>query len=211
MFKGGVIAVGGCAIALAVAASSASAATDRLDYADQANPICKSSNKQVVDLYEAVETETDRLESLHPKSRKKFLRFHRRAEQLYEQLPFQILALYRAELDQLKAIGPPPGYEGTVASWLVARAEIASLYEQSLQIDQERERGFGSSHKRPSRKAIKRRQKRARNLDRLSEQIDGQLLTDADADLELGTRMGAAYCVTGATGELPREVATPSD
>ena len=212
MLKGGIAAAGGCLIALGVAASPAVATTDRLDYADQANPICKSSNKQVDDLYESTEAEIDRLESLHPKNRKKALRVHERSDQLYEQLPFRILELYRAELDQLKGIAPPPGYEGTVAPWLATRAEIASLYEQILLIDQERERPLlGPSGKRPSRKAIKRHHKRLQNLERLQLQIYGQLLTDADIDLELGTRMGAAYCVTGATGELPREVASPPD
>jgi len=61
MFRGGIAAVGGCLIALGIAAAPALGTTDRLDYADQANPICKSSNKQIDDLYEATEAEVDRL------------------------------------------------------------------------------------------------------------------------------------------------------
>jgi hypothetical protein len=209
--KGGVAAVGGCLIVLGLAAAPAFGTTDRLDYADQANPICKSSNLQIEQLYDSTEAEIERLESVRAKNRKMARRLERRSDRLYEQLPFQVLALYQAELDGLKALAAPPGYEGTVATWLATRQEIADLYRQSLLIDQQQERGFGPVRKRPSRKAIKRRQKKLMNLGRLYDQVIDRLLTDAKTDLELGTRMGAAYCVTGATGELPSTVTVTDD
>jgi phytoene dehydrogenase-like protein len=206
MFRGGIAAVGGSLIAMAIAASPALATTDRLDYADHANPVCASSNAQVEQLYESTEAEIERLDSLHPKNRKKYRRLRERSERLYDQLPFQLLALYQAELDQLKSLAAPAGYEGTVANWLANRQQIATLALESNQIYQQQERGFRGFHKRPSRKAIKRRQKRLRNLYRRSNQIDDQLVTDSKIDLELGSRMGAAYCVTGATGQLPTDL-----
>jgi hypothetical protein len=210
MLRGGIAALGGCLLTLAIAAGPAFAASDRLDYADQANPICKSSNKQTEDLYNSTEAEIDRLYALRPKNHKQARRLSRRREQLEEQLPFQTIGIYQAELDQLKALVAPPGYEDTVASWLGTRQRIATLYLQVIQIDQEEETGF-DFHKRPTRKAIKRRQKRMRNLDRLYQQSVDQLLIDVQTDLELGTRMGAAYCVTGATGHLPDGVIDPDE
>lgn len=203
--------MGGCLVALTLTAATAFATADRLDYADQANPLCKSSNKQMEDLYESTEAEIDRLYDLHPTSRKKAHRLSERRDQLEAQLPFQIQALYQAALDNLKSIAAPPGYESTVTAWLANRQQIATLYLQYLQIEQKEEGGFESFHKRPSRKAIKRRHKQLQDLERQLDQTVGQLLTDGDVDLELGTRMGAAYCVTGATGELPSSVAIIED
>lgn len=207
----GVTATAVAMAGLAIAAAPAGATTDRIDYSDQANPICASANKQVEDLYEFVEAETDRLESLRPRNRKKARRLLDRAERLYEQLPFQFLAIYQAELDQLKSIAPPPGYEGTVASWLATRQEIATLYQQYLQIQQEEDRLFGPPGKRRSRKAIKRARKRRESLERASVRIVVRFGTDDKIDLELGAKLGAAYCVTGATGELPESIIEPSD
>jgi hypothetical protein len=202
MFRGGMAAVGGSLIALAIAASPALATTDRVDYSDHANPICASSNAQYEQLYDSFEQEEERLYDVRTKNRKQARRIQRRLEQLENEFPFRILAIYESELNQLKAITPPPGYDGTVANWLATRQQILTLYRQYVQIEQEEERGSVSFHKRPSRKAIKRRQKRRENLERLSDQIEEQLITDAKLDLELGAKMGAAYCVTGATGSL---------
>jgi hypothetical protein len=202
MFRGGIAAVGGSLIALAIAASPALATTDRVDYSDHANPICASSNAQYEQLYDSFEQEEERLYDVRTKNRKQARRIQRRLEQLENEFPFRILAIYESELNQLKAITPPPGYDGTVANWLATRQQILTLYRQYVQIEQEEERGSVSFHKRPSRKAIKRRQKRRENLERLSDQIEEQLITDAKVDLELGAKMGAAYCVTGATGSL---------
>jgi hypothetical protein len=214
MFRGGIAAIGGSLIALAIAASPALATTDRVDYSDHANPICASSNAQMEQLYESTEAEIERLDHLRPKNRKKYRRLRERSERLYEQLPFQELALYQAELDQLKSLAAPPGYDATVAGWLANRQQIATLYLQYLQIEQKQERLFGAFHhfhKRPSRNTIKRVLKRVHHLERLSDQTEEQLLTDSKVDLELGSRMGAAYCVTGATGQLPTSVSEPDD
>jgi hypothetical protein len=205
----GVIATVVAAAALAIAATPARATTDRVDYSDQANSICASTNKQTLQLYEAFEAEAERLEKLHPRNRKKARRIYERIERLYEQLPFQYVALYRAELVQLKAIAAPPGYEDVVARWLGTREEIAALYLQYIQIDQELENGPALKH--PSRKALKRRQKRRANLERLESQVEDGLLVDFEVDLELGAKMGAAYCVTGADGEIAAVVVGSGD
>jgi phytoene dehydrogenase-like protein len=204
----GAIATGVGVAALALIVAPAHATTDRVDYSDQANPICISANKQTVQVYESVEAETERLEGLHPKNRKKARRIRKRAERLYDQLPFQFLAIYRAELEQLKAIAPPPGYEDTVARWLGAREQISALYEQYLQIENALDSiEFAGK----SRKAMKRALKRERKLERLEDQNDDQLLVAFEVDLELGTKMGAAYCVTGADGEITPTVVFSGD
>jgi hypothetical protein len=199
------IATGVAIAALAIAASPAAATTDRIDYSDQANPICASTNKQYDQVYESFEAQLDRLDGRRSKNRKQARKRVRQFERLYEQLPFQIIALYKSELEQLKAIAPPPGYEDTVTRWLGTRGEIAALYEQYLQIDQQLEGPLlepRKDGKRPSRKAIKRAQKRRSNLYRLEDRIEEQLLNDSEVDLELGSKLGAAYCVTGADGEI---------
>jgi hypothetical protein len=210
-FIRGVIATGVAAAALAFAASPAGATTDRVDYSDQANPICVSANKQVDQIYESFEAQLKRLDGHRFKNRKQARKLTRRVERLYDQLPFQFLAIYKAELEQLKAILPPPGYEDTVARWLGARGQIAALYEQYLQIDQQLESPLVPVGKEPSRKAIKRAQKRRQNLQRLEDQIDDQLLNEFEVDLELGAKMGAAYCVTGADGEIAVVVSDQGD
>jgi hypothetical protein len=48
----GAIATGVGVAALALIAAPAHATTDRVDYSDQANPICISANKQTVQVYE---------------------------------------------------------------------------------------------------------------------------------------------------------------
>jgi hypothetical protein len=198
----GLIALAVAIAALALSASPARGTTDRIDYADQANPICASTNKQVVQLYEAVEAEIERLERLDPKNKKKARRLRERAYRLYEQLPFQYLVIYRAELAQLKAIAAPPGYEDTVARWLGVRERIAALYQQYLEIEELLEGPIGFVGKKPTRKTVKRALKRARKLRERQEQIEQQFLSEWDLDLELGAKMGAAYCVTGATGDV---------
>jgi hypothetical protein len=202
-FMWGAIATGVAVGALAMIAAPARATTDRVDYSDQANPICASTNKQVNQIYESFEAALEQLDDLHVKNRKQARRISRRAERLYEQLPFQFLAIYKAELEQLKAITAPPGYEDTVARWLGTRGQIAALYEQYLQIDQQLDGPLlPPGKKRPSRKAIKRAQKRRENQHRLEDQNEDQLLSAFEVDLELGAKMGAAYCVTGADGEI---------
>jgi hypothetical protein len=197
----GAIATGVAMAALAIAAAPARATTDRVDYSDQANPICAASNKQIEQVYEAFEAQIERLDNIRFKNRKQARKVSRRVDRLYQQLPFQTLAIYKAELDQLKTIAPPPGYDDTVARWLGTRAEIAALYEEYIRIDQQLE-GPLPVGKRPTRKSIKRAQKRRQNLHRRQDQIEDQELNDYEVDLELGAKMGAAYCVTLADGEI---------
>jgi hypothetical protein len=198
----GAIAIAVAMAALAIGASPAHATTDRIHYADQANPICASTNKQWVQLYESTEAEVERLERIHAKNRKHARRLERRQEQLYDQLPLQFLAIYRAQLEQLRVIAAPPGYEDTVAQWIGTRDHIAAVYAQYIQIEQQLDAPVGFVGKKPTRKAFKRAQKRYRNLRRLQDQLEQQLLADLDLDLELGAKLGAAYCVTGATGDV---------
>jgi hypothetical protein len=209
MRRGGIAIVGGCLVALGLVAAPALATTDRLDYADQANPICKSANKQAVDLYEATEAEIDRIENVRAKNRKQARRLSKREDQLYVQLPFQTQALYQAELDQLKKLAAPPGYENTVATWLGNRQEISTLYLQVIQIEVQEEQGLGRFPRHPTRKALKRRHNRFEKLERLYNAAVDRIVILLDVDLELGTRMGAAYCVTGATGQLPAIIVDP--
>jgi putative ribosome biogenesis GTPase RsgA len=95
-----------------------------------------------------------------------------------------------------------------VARWLGAREQISALYEQYLQIENALDSiEFAGK----SRKAIRRALKRERKLERLEDQNDDQLLVAFEVDLELGTKMGAAYCVTGADGEITPTVVFSGD
>jgi hypothetical protein len=190
-------------LVLAVAAPTASATTDRVDYSDQVNPICASSNLQTEQLYVSLEAQENRLFNQRIRGRKQARRVIRQFRRLENQLPFQVIAIYRAELAQLKAVAPPPGYEDVVARWLPVREELLNLDVQYLQFQQELDRVPARPRgKRPSRKARKRRVKRAERLENLSDQIEERLEADAKLNLELGAKLGAAYCVTGATGNL---------
>ena len=194
---------------LALSAAPGMATTDRVDYSDQANPICKSTNNQVLHLYDSIEAEEQRLENAHRLTRKQARKIFKRIDRLYEQIPFRFVELFRAELEQLKAILPPPGYENDVASWLATRGEIGTLYLQYLQIEQQLE---GSEGPRPhSRKGVNRRAKRRATLHSLESQVESKLVVDLETDLELGSKLGAAYCVTGADGEIAVNIVASGD
>jgi hypothetical protein len=196
----GIFAIGIVASLLALAAAPARATTDRVDYADHVNPICASANQQFEQLYESFFAAIDRLYGLDAKSRKQARRIDKRIDRLYEQLPFRYIAIYQAELAQLKPVAAPPGYEEVVGRWLGTRDEIVALYQQYFQIESELEAAHLGRH--PSRKGIKRSQKRRSNLERLEGEIEERFFLDSEVDLELGAKLGAAYCVTGADGVI---------
>jgi hypothetical protein len=98
---------------IAVWAAPAEAASTRADYAAQADPICKSNDKDFDHLW------------------KRFLR-------LAKQYPFKIQAAanalehmgsrYSSSIRSLRLIVPPPGDEALIAQWLKLHGRSAAVY-----------------------------------------------------------------------------------
>lgn len=202
--KGGVAIIGGI-VALAIAAAPAYATTDRADYDAQVNPICKSSNAQLEQLITSFQQTFKALDRRANKLRgKKQRKLERQQERLYEQIPFQFLGLESAELAQLKSVLPAPGDESLVRDWLASRELKLSLYQQSIPIEQRIETVYEKPIDANSLKKFERKLKRQdRQVKRLERQLDSlydQSEAAGKVDLELGTQLGATYCVTQATG-----------
>jgi exonuclease VII large subunit len=205
MRRGGIAIVGGCLVALALVAAPALATTDGPDYDAQVNPVCKSSNAEVEQLFTSFQQTFKALDrranKLHGKKRR---RVEQQQERLYEQIPFQFLALESAELAQLKAIAPPPGDESLVRDWLASRELKLSLYQQSIPIEQRiekvYEKNIGASSLEKFERKLKRQQRQVKRLERQLDSLYDQYEAASKVDLELGTQLGATYCVTQATG-----------
>jgi hypothetical protein len=204
-FIWGAIATGVAAAALAIAAAPASATTDRADYDAQVNSICKASNAQQEQFIDSLEQTLHRLDRRAHKLRgKKRQRIEQRIEMLFEQAPSQSLAIVSAELAQLKAVLPAQGDEALVGEWLAKRDLEVQLYVQTIQIEAQIEKIFGKdlfAHN--LKRLLKKTRRQDRQLKRLQRQENSlyeQLDAAYKADLELGTELGATYCVTGATG-----------
>lgn len=204
--KGGVAVIGGV-VALAIAAAPAYAATDRADYDAQVNPVCKSSNAQIDQLITSFQQTFKALDRRANKLRgKKRRKVEQQQERLYEQIPSQFLGVESAELTQLKAIAPAPGDESLVRDWLASRELKLSLYQQSIPIEQRIEKVYEKDIGASSLKKFERKEKRQeRQVKRLERQLDSlydQYEAAGKVDLELGTQLGATYCVTQATGSV---------
>src|SRR4051794_7013577 len=215
MRRGGIAIVGGCLVALGLVAAPALATTDRLDYADQANPICKSSNTQVEQLITSFQQTFKALDrranKLHGKKRR---RVEQQQERLYEQIPFQFLGLESAELTQLKAIAPAPGDDSLVRDWLGSRELKLSLYQQTIPIEQRIEKVYetdiGASSLKKFERKLKRQQRQVKRLERQLDSLYDQYEAAGKVDLELGTQLGATYCVTQATGSIVAVIGSSS-
>jgi hypothetical protein len=203
----GAIAAGVAVTALAIVAAPASATTDRADYDAQVNSICKASNTQQEQFVDSLEQTLHRLDRRSHKLRgKKRRKIEQRIERLFEQAPSQSLAIVSAELAQLKAVSPAAGDETLVGEWLAKRDLEVQLYLQSIQIEAQIDKVFEKDFVAHSYKQLlKKTRRQDRLLKRLQRQENSlyeQLEAANKADLELGTELGATYCVTGATGTV---------
>jgi uncharacterized phage infection (PIP) family protein YhgE len=195
----GVIAVAVALIALAITAAVAEATTDRAEYAGQVNPICASANRQIKQLYETFEQAVDRINSkLNSARGKKRTRLANQIDKLFFRLPDQTLAVSYAELAQLRLIAPAAGDETLVSDWLSNRQLLLDLSAQYNQLEKQSEKLFNrTSH---SFRGFRKLQRRQHQLDQRANQLYQQFEPLGEKDVELGTQLGATYCVTGATG-----------
>jgi hypothetical protein len=210
--RGGAAIIGGI-VALAIAAAPAYATTDRADYDAQVNPICASANARTKQLYDQFEALIKKLPNSgsgttsitskgKSKKQRKQSKLERQVERLYEQLPFQVHAIYDAELAQLKQVAPAPGDETVTSNWLANRQAIQDLDAQFDALEQRIEKLFARAFSRRRIKVdtfakVERKQKR---LEAQANVIYEQLEQAGNKDVELGTQLGATYCVTQATG-----------
>jgi hypothetical protein len=201
--RGGVISVGGVVAVLAVLAAPAQATTDRADYAVQANTICKSSNAQQDQLYESFEQTVKRLNAKEQKARgKKRERIEKRLNVLFDQLPVQGLAIFSTEIGQLAQVAPAPGDEAVVADWIAGRRSLVDLIAQSNAIETRLEHLFDSNRIFHSLRGFRKLDRKERRLKRQAAALAPQIEALEKKDLELGTELGATYCVTGASGTV---------
>jgi hypothetical protein len=199
-FVWGGIATAVVTAAFAIGASPASATTDRADYAAQVNPICASTNAQIKQLIETFEQELRRLDRKANKARgKKRDKLEARIEQLFTQLPGESLAISYAELAQLRSVNAAPGDDGLVSTWLANRQKILDLSAQANRIQKRADRLINRTFKVHSFRAFTRLTRRVNALQRKAYQVYEQIEPLADKDVELGTQLGATYCVTEAT------------
>jgi hypothetical protein len=189
------------AVALAITAAPVFATTDVADYAAQVNPICQSANAQQKQLYESFEQAINRLHD-KPARGKKGAKIERRIDRLFTQLPIKSQAVLDAEFSQLKNVPPAPGDEGLVSDWLAIRQSELNLGRQLTALEIRIEKLFNFEPKKLSIRAFNRQDRREKRLEQKANRLYKQLEPLGDTDLELGTRLGATYCVTGATGTV---------
>jgi hypothetical protein len=178
-----------------LAAPVASATTDRANYAAQVNPICASANAQHEAAYEAFLAKAKR------QARKQ------KGRRGNSSAPFNFASLIRqgeridgATQSALEAIPAAPGDEGIVATWLRVRRDRLNLDMKANKLTIQMDRMFNQLGK-GSPRAFTKFERRMRRIDRQYSRLLRQGETLSDQNLELGTQLGATYCVTGATGD----------
>jgi hypothetical protein len=195
------LGVGLTLIASAAFAAPAGAASTRAEYVAQVNPICASANAQAEQLYESVSQELNRLNRKANRARgKKRRKLEARSERLFEQLPDLSLAIYYTELERLKAVAPAAGDESLVSEWLATRQAGLDLTAQANRIEKRAERLFSRGFEGHSLRAAERWEKKLEKLEKQVNQLYQQAEPLYEKDIELGTKLGATYCVTQATG-----------
>jgi hypothetical protein len=198
--RGGVAVIGGI-VALAIAATPAHATTDRADYAAQANTICKSGNAQQKQLYESFEQAIDRINAKEKKARgKKQAKLENKIDRLFSQIDDQSLAIADATHAQLKLIPAAPGDEQLVADWLGISQGLLDLIGQLNALNAKIEKLFFAPPKGHSLRAFMKQERKVKRLEKQANGLYAQLEPLNEKDIELGTQLGATYCVTGATG-----------
>jgi ribosome-associated translation inhibitor RaiA len=188
-------------IALAITVTAAYATTDRTEYAAQVNTICRSANAQQKQLYEAFEQAIDRLDAKEKKARgRKVAKIEQAIERLFNQIPVQSLAIADAEHAQVKQIAPAPGDEALVSEWVGINQSVLDLNRQIQAIERRAERLFDAPFKGHSIRAFGKRDRKQKRLERQANGLYQQLEPLYDRYVEVGTQLGATYCVTSATG-----------
>jgi hypothetical protein len=193
--------------ALALGAAPALATADRAEYAANANPVCAAANAQSERLLDDFSRRLTKLSQKENESRGRNGRSpFTDIDRMFSRINARLLALSAATNGQLQNIAPAPGDEAIVGSWLAARTESVALLVRSNRIDKKISRLFnqtfsGSLGK--GFKAIRRAEARQRKLEARQARIAARYFELYEVDVELGTKLGATYCVTSATRYTP--------
>jgi hypothetical protein len=184
-------------VLLALTAAPALATADRADYAAQANPICAAGN-----------AESERVISDFQRHFKKLGKDERQQlvkpgnssldkfDRLFLALSRKLITIEATVLFQLQQVAPAAGDEGLVTSWLGVWQQQLALSRQLTRLEVKALRAFNAFFGKNYEQAEKR-------LDRIEarmRRIYKRYYNLSEVDLELGTQLGATYCVTGATG-----------
>jgi hypothetical protein len=208
------------ALVLALAAPSAFATESRTEYAAQVNPICASANAQINQVYAELEAKAKRLEKKQKKrgkrsgssvvffeasaSKSKKAKKHDGSLDAFDRLFYEAYErseiIYAAALAQIGQVAPAPGDESLVSRWLSTNHLIQDLNEQATELSKRIDRLFNREFTGRTIRSFRKFEQRTKRLERKSKRIYAQLEIAYDLDLELGTELGATYCVTGATG-----------
>lgn len=119
--------LGIAAIALAIGATSASAASTRAEWVAQVDPICQNGQAQEAVVIQPLRRAT-KSASRHRDSRKLRRRLSRTFRRYYQQRA----AIESAVNVQIAAVPPAPDDVSLVQVWLRARGELLDLENQSL-------------------------------------------------------------------------------
>ena len=190
------------AATLLFGASSAYATTDRDDYDAQVNPICASANAQSEQVAQSFQLLFDQLKhrasKLHGKKKDKL---EDRLNGVYYDYLDANIAVYYGELAKLKQVSPAPGDDGLVSDWLTARGTALDLSSQDNALERRYDRLFTKSFSGSLRQFLKF-QRKLSILERQLNVLDAQLQPIYRRNIELGAKLGAAYCVSEATGAV---------
>jgi hypothetical protein len=116
------IALGLAVSFLAIATTSASAATTRAEYVGQADPICQSAKAPFLKAFGAYFRTARRKGAfkMGVNERKLAKQLARPAAKLYRRLAF----IYNDVTNRLSSVSPAPGDDQIVSAWLQARREV---------------------------------------------------------------------------------------
>jgi hypothetical protein len=120
---------------------------------------------------------------------------------LFYDITDQQVAVYNGELGRLKQVPAAPGDEKLVSDWLAARQQVLDLTTQANALARVEDRLFTRAFEKVTslRKFI-RLQKKVSAIDRQLNVLQSQIDPLYRQDIELGAKLGAAYCVSEATG-----------
>jgi hypothetical protein len=194
----GLIVLAATALIAGVFAAPAGAATTRADYAAQVNPICATANGQVDQVYADLKRAFRKFEGTY--AGKKIRRLEKHQTRLNRQLHERTEAITTIELGQLGQVVPASGDEEIVSKWIANRRVLQGLAIASNELSERADRIFNRLFSGKNARSYIRNERKLDRVQRQSGRLYQQIRLAEGVDLELGTQLGATYCVTGASG-----------
>jgi hypothetical protein len=197
----GVTALVIAGLTLAIIAAPASATTDRADYAAQVNSICRAQNTQLDQLFSDLKQKLRKSRGGKRKSSRNSNRAYAKYQRLVDRFYDELFRIENDAETQIEQVAAAPGDESTVSTWTGNRRLSLTLSQQAYELS---ERFFGQLQKKFSRihslRGIKRFEKKRKRIESRINGMYAQIEAANNVDLELGTALGATYCVTSASG-----------